>query len=140
MTSARSGSWWWVAADVVAIGAFVVLGGRTHGGTAAHLLGVAVPYLVGWFAAAFAFRLDRRPLAVTKALLVWPFGVALGLTLRTVFTGALTRPLVLVSLGVLGLLLVGWRLVAAAVARIAGTQAPDAVARVQPRDEASNLP
>lgn len=140
---ARGGSWWWVVADVVAIGAFVVIGGRTHGGTATHLVGVAVPYLVGWFAAALAFRLDRCPLSVTRALLVWPFGVALGLVLRTVVIGALTRPLVLVSTATLGLLLVGWRLVAAAVARVAGAGAADtadSVADTTAQDRPSPLP
>lgn len=108
---------WSCVADVVAVGAFVAMGGNTHGGSPLHLVGVAVPYLVGWFAAAAAFRLDRRPLSVTRTLLAWPFGVALGLVLRTVFVGALTRPLALVSMAFLGLLLVGWRLVAAGVAR-----------------------
>lgn len=107
----------WILADAVAIVAFVVLGGRTHGGSVLHLVGVAAPYLLGWFAAAVAFRLDRDPLSVTKALLAWPFGVALGLALRTLVVGALTRPLLLVSFAVLGVLLVGWRLVAAGVAR-----------------------
>jgi len=125
----RASLGWAIVADVVAIGAFVVLGGNTHGGSALHLVGVAVPYLIGWFAAAAAFRLDRQPLSVTRALLVWPFGVACGLALRTVVVGALTRPLALVSFGTLGLLLVGWRLVAAIAARLgAGSRSPDTTA------------
>lgn len=112
-----SKNWGWIVTDAIAIAAFVVLGGNTHGGTPLHLVWVAVPYLVGWFAAAVAFRLDRDPLSVSRTLLVWPFGVALGLALRTAFVGVLTRPLLLVSFGVLGVLLVGWRLVAAGVSR-----------------------
>lgn len=114
----------WIIADGVAIVAFVVLGGRTHGGSVLHLVGVALPYLIGWFAAAVAFRLDRDPLSVTKALLAWPFGVALGLALRTMMVGALTRPLVLVSFGALGVLLVGWRIVAAGVSRVTAAREP----------------
>ncbi len=56
----------------------------------------------------------KRPFAVLKSgLPVWLGTVALGMVLRVTLTdGGFAVPFLLVALGVLGLTLVGWRLIA----------------------------
>jgi hypothetical protein len=74
--------------DAVAIVAFATVGLLSHD----HTLGVsgyardALPLLGGWFAAAFAFGLYRRPSAKTL-LATWAVGVPLGVLVRALVLG-----------------------------------------------------
>ncbi len=106
-------------ADVAAVGVFAVVGRGSHAegldvagvaGTAAPLLaGLAVGWLVG--------RVWRGPTALPAGL--WALGGAamLGLALRGALTGRLPVAFALVTVLSLTLLVLGWRLVAAAVLR-----------------------
>ena len=96
--------------------------GRSQHGESATLEGLwqtAWPFLgalaVVWVVAV----VWRRPLAVARSgIPIWAGTVAVGMLLRVLFTeGGAAVPFVLVATGVLGVALVGWRLVAAAVIR-----------------------
>jgi len=117
--SAGASRWAWVVVDLVCLGAFVVGGLGAHGDSGFMRLvqGVILPYTIGWFAASWAVGLTKEPYSPLRALIAWPFGVAMGLMLRVLFlVGAFpTRVFVLVSLGFLGATLVGWRGIVAAV-------------------------
>jgi hypothetical protein len=75
-------------ADALAIVAFATVGLLSHD----HALSVsgyardALPILCGWFAAALAFGLYRRPTRRTL-LLTWAVGVPLGILLRALVLG-----------------------------------------------------
>jgi hypothetical protein len=106
--------------DIVAVIVFVALGRRSHdegGNAAVETARVAAPFLialaVGWVAA----RAWRRPTALTTGAIVWVVTVALGMVVRNVVfdRGTATSFVVVASL-VTGVLLLGWRAVALAIA------------------------
>jgi hypothetical protein len=104
-----------VAVDLVAVLAFAVAGRRSHAeaGAVLGLLATAGPFLAGLAVAWLLARAWRAPLAVRTGLLVWPVTVLVGLAVRAGFTGRLPVSFALVAGAVLGLLLLGWRAVAA---------------------------
>lgn len=108
-------------ADIAAIVVFVAIGRRNHDeGTAVDgIASVAAPFLialaVGWIVA----RAWKHPMQIDTALIIWPITVAVGMALRNlVFDRGTALPFVIVATLVIGLFLVGWRLVAARVSRV----------------------
>lgn len=102
--------------DAVLIVGFAALGRRSHEEAtgAGAILEVAAPFLialvVGWLVA----RAWRTPLAPATGVVVWLVTVALGMALRSlVFDRGIAPTFIVVALLTLGLLLVGWRLLAA---------------------------
>lgn len=78
----------WPVSDAVALVAFAVVGLLSHHGTvtAAGLAHDALPLLAGWFAAALAFRLYRRP-SLSRLLATWACGVTAGVAARALVLG-----------------------------------------------------
>jgi len=107
--------------DVVAVLVFVVAGRRSHdegGNVVTGAIGVAAPFLLALAAGWLATRAWRRPTAVTVGVGVWIGTVAVGMVLRrVVFDRGTATSFVVVATLVTGALLVGWRAVAALVAR-----------------------
>ena len=103
-------------ADIAAIVIFVAIGRRNHDeGTAVDgIATVAAPFLialvVGWIVA----RAWRNPMKVDTAFIIGPVTVALGMVLRNlVFDRGTAMPFIIVATIVVGVFLVGWRLIAA---------------------------
>jgi hypothetical protein len=106
--------------DLVAILAFVVAGIVQHGGDPANVvevLGVALPFVIGWLPAAFFVGLyapavlrNSRETAL-RTLVAWVVADLIGQGLRStaLFPGDFAVPFFVVSLAVTGLLLVVWR-------------------------------
>lgn len=122
MTSRARFPWILAAAiDAVLIVAFAAIGMANHEGgfTAAGLLSVAWPFVVGagiGWAACLAWRAPAAPLRT--GLAVWILAVALGMVLRVATGGGFALSFLVVTAVVLGAFLVGWRGIAALVARI----------------------
>lgn len=105
--------------DVVAVLAFAVAGRRTHaeGGAVLGLLATAGPFLVALAAGWVLARGWRRPVSMRTAMILWPVTVVGGLALRAAFTGRLPLSFAVVTAAVLGVLLLGWRGLAAVTTR-----------------------
>lgn len=111
------------ALDALFVLVFATLGRAEHGGGAvepAAIWEAAWPFLAALAVVWAAALIWRQPFAVLRSgLPVWIGTVVLGLVLRVVFTeGGAALPFVLVATGVLGLTLVGWRLIALPVRRV----------------------
>ncbi|MGQ0482161.1 MAG: DUF3054 domain-containing protein [Pseudonocardia sp.] len=108
-----------LVADVLAVGVFAVVGRGSHaeGLDAAGVVGTAAPFLGGLAVGWLVGRVWRGPTALPAGL--WALGGAavLGLALRGLLTGRLPMAFVLVTALSLALLVLGWRLIAAAVLR-----------------------
>lgn len=100
-----------LAADVICILVFAIVGRSSHGETT-NLLGVlrtAWPFLAGYVVGLGSSRGWRAPPARSTGLAVWVATVAGGMLLR-LLTGAGTAwSFVIVATIVLGVLLLGWR-------------------------------
>lgn len=107
------------AADLALVAAFVVVGRRSHTepATVAGFLGTAWPFAVGLAAGWLVTRAWRAPLSVGVGTGVWLVTVAVGLLLRALTGGGAPLAFAVVATIVLGGFLVGWRALAAAVAR-----------------------
>ncbi|WP_127571227.1 DUF3054 domain-containing protein [Georgenia faecalis] len=99
------------ALDAASILAFAVVGQVSHGGVDADVLLVAAPFLA---AGALGHLLVRR-----RRDRVWPGGVAVwlvtwagGMAVRALLNDGVAGAFVLVGLGALGVLMLGWRAVA----------------------------
>lgn len=81
------------ALDALAIVAFALVGMLSHRGTVsgAGVAQDAVPLLAGWFAAAAASGLYRRP-ARRALLATWAVGIPLGVLVRAAVLGRLDEP------------------------------------------------
>jgi peptidoglycan/LPS O-acetylase OafA/YrhL len=104
-----------VLADAAAIVIFAALGRGSHeeGVTAGGVLVTAAPFLIGAAAGWLAARGWRRPSAPTTGVVVWAAAVGVGMVLRgLVFDRGVAPSFVVVAAVALGLLIVGWRLVA----------------------------
>jgi Protein of unknown function (DUF3054) len=110
-----------VLLDVCCVIAFVAIGRASHhhGESLAGLASTAWPFLAGLAAGLLATRAWRRPAAFVPAGVgAWLGCVAIGMLLR-VLAGQGTAPAFIgVALAFLGLFLLGWRAVAAALARL----------------------
>ena len=108
-----------VAGDVIAFVAWAVLGLASHrmaGDWLFNVVRVVAPFLIGWFAVApftgaYHRQLVRQPGAfLLRSALTWLLGVSLGLLLRaTLFGSGFVPAFALVTFGVTGLLVLGWR-------------------------------
>jgi hypothetical protein len=109
------------AGDTACIVLFAVIGRDTHehGLDVPGILLTAAPFAggaaIGWLLG----RAWRRPLALwPAAVVVWLSAVVFGLLLRGLAGGGLVVSFQIVTLLVLGVFIVGWRLVAALVMKI----------------------
>jgi hypothetical protein len=111
--------WPALAADVICIVVFAIVGRRSHAeGT--DLLGVlqtAWPFLAGYLVGLLLGRAWRQPLARSSAVLLWLSTVALGMLARTLTGAGTAWSFVVVATLVLGALLLGWRALLALVRR-----------------------
>lgn len=107
------------AADVVAVVVFAAIGRASHE-ESADVVGLALtaaPFAVG-LAAAWATPFVRaRPEGLRAGLVALASTVVLGLLLRFAFTGRLPWSFAIVAALSLAVLLLGWRGLAAVVAR-----------------------
>ena len=106
--------------DVALVTLFVIIGRRSHGeadnvgGIVDTLWPFLLALVVGWLVT-WAWR---RPLAIVWAgIPVWLMTVALGMLIRTSAGQGVQPTFIAVAAVVLGVFLVGWRLVALPIAR-----------------------
>lgn len=107
-------------ADVLAELVFCAAGRRSHaeGLTAAGIAETAWPFLVGTAVGWLLSRGWRRPTAVAPTgVVVWVSTVVVGMLLRKATSAGVAASFVVVASLVTALLLLGWRVVAAVVAR-----------------------
>lgn len=108
--------WPAVVCDLVCVLVFVLVGTANHdtGGRLAHVIGVAVPFLVGLAAGWVGARAWRDPARIwPTGVAVWFATVALGLLLRPLlFSGGLALSFALVTAIFLAMTMLGWRLLA----------------------------
>jgi hypothetical protein len=106
--------------DVCCVLVFVAIGrsAHHHGESVGGLASTAWPFLAGLGVGLAVTRAWRRPAAIVPAGVgAWLGTVAVGMLLRVVAGQGTAVAFIVVALCFLGLFLVGWRLVAAAVAR-----------------------
>jgi hypothetical protein len=113
-----------LAVDALAVVVFVIIGRRSHdeGSALGGIVAVSAPFLlalgVAWLAGGRWRRSANSAMDVRFGLCVWAVTVILGLLARRfLFARSTAASFVVVASIVLGLFLVGWRAVAAAVAR-----------------------
>jgi len=108
-----------IAADLACLALFVVLGRESHDITSGvtWYLTVLWPFLVGWFAAALAFRLYTSwPSRWVRVGLTWGAGIGIALVLRAAITGRDTPiAFIIVAYAFIGFAIVVWRLAARGV-------------------------
>lgn len=108
----------WFVLDLVLVCVFALVGMASHGSPLSGFLTTVWPFAVGLVLA------WSVPAVRSLPLLVWPTGVvvwvgtaAVGLVLRGISGGGVSGAFPLVTVGVLALLLVGWRAVVAVAGR-----------------------
>lgn len=109
-----------LAADLVAVTAFTTLGRRSHdeGLSASGIVTTAWPFLAGAVIGWALSRGWRRPAAVVPTgVTVWVATVVVGMLLRKATGAGTAFSFVVVASLVTGVLLLGWRAVAAALSR-----------------------
>lgn len=109
--------------DAVLVLIFASLGRRSHelGLTLPSVFETAWPFLVGLMASwiiALAWKAPAAPLRT--GLPLWVGTVILGMFLRALTGGGTALPFILVATGTIGLLLVGWRALAALLRSLQG--------------------
>ncbi len=108
------------AIDLVLLLVFVLIGRRSHGeaADAGGLLTTLWPFLVGLLAGWLVTLAWRRPLAVMwPGIPIWLMTVALGMLVRNAVGQGVQASFIVVATIVLGVFLVGWRLLAIPVVR-----------------------
>lgn len=111
--------WPALAADVICVLVFAIVGRSSHG-ESADLLGVlqtAWPFLAGYAVGLVLARGWRAPLARTTGAAVWVGTVAGGMILRALTGAGTAWSFVIVTTIVLGVLLLGWRGIVSLVLR-----------------------
>lgn len=101
--------------DVAFVLIFVLVGRRSHGETAGFtgLMTTLWPFLVALIAGWLVTWAWRRPFAVVwPGIPIWLMTVALGMLIRTSAAQGVQPSFIAVAFVVLGVFLVGWRLVA----------------------------
>ena len=113
------------AADAVAVVVFAAVGRMSHGepDDVLGLLGTAAPFAVGLVAAWASPLVRAEPAGFRAGAVVVAATAVLGLLLRAGFTGRLPVSFAVVATVSLAVLLLGWRGVAALVARTASHRA-----------------
>lgn len=98
----------WLVADLLVVVVFSVAGRVTHGLSPLGILSTALPFLLAAILAstvAWKFSMSFWK----TGLLVWLTTALLGMAFRLVLGGGFALAFLLVALGVLGLLHLGWR-------------------------------
>jgi hypothetical protein len=106
--------------DVVLVLVFVLVGRRSHGEaeTAAGILDTMWPFLVGLVLGWLVTLAWRRPLAILwPGIPVWLMTVAAGMLLRVAAGQGAAASFIVVATIVLGVFLIGWRLIALPITR-----------------------
>jgi hypothetical protein len=108
-----------LTADVLAVLLFALLGRTSHGedDSPAGLASTAWPFLAGLLVGWLAGRCWRGPLALRAGLPAWVGAALVGLGLRLLTLHRLPWSFAVVATVALGVLVLGWRLVAAVPAR-----------------------
>lgn len=109
-----------LAADLACVVAFAALGRRNHaeGLTFAGVAETAWPFLAGTLFGWLISRGWRRPTAIAPTgVVVWVCTVVIGMALRKATGAGIAFSFVVVASVVTALLLLGWRAVAARLAR-----------------------
>lgn len=109
------------AVDAALVLLFAGLGRNAHTreATPLGLLETAWPFLAGLAIAWVAARAWRRPLAIVRSgVPLWVGSVAIGMLLRALTGAGTAVPFVIVAASALGVFLLGWRAIAALVARL----------------------
>jgi hypothetical protein len=105
--------------DLVLVIVFVLIGRASHGEDAAGTLNTLWPFAVGLVSGWAAMRAWRTPRRVLwTGIGVWAITVGVGMLLRVVSGQGIQLSFVIVASLVLGAFLLGWRGIAAAVARL----------------------
>lgn len=110
------------ALDAALVVLFAALGRTSHaeGLALAGVAATAAPFLAGALTGwALGLVTGLRPLSPGFGVLVVAAAVVVGMNLRHLFGAGVAFSFILVATGVLGVLLVGWRLVAARLGRVA---------------------
>ena len=106
--------------DAALVLVFVLIGRRSHG-EAASVSGIVDtywPFLVGLLAGWLVTVAWRRPLAILwPGIPIWLMTVALGMLIRTSVGQGIEPSFIVVATIVLGVFVVGWRLVAIPLVR-----------------------
>jgi hypothetical protein len=106
--------------DVVLVLVFVLVGRRSHGEaeTAAGILDTMWPFLVGLVLGWLVTLAWRRPLAILwPGIPIWLMTVAAGMLLRVAAGQGAEASFIVVATIVLGVFLIGWRLIALPITR-----------------------
>jgi hypothetical protein len=106
--------------DVVLVLVFVLVGRRSHGEaeTAAGILDTMWPFLIGLVLGWLVTLAWRRPLAILwPGIPVWLMTVAAGMLLRVAAGQGAEASFIVVATIVLGVFLIGWRLIALPLTR-----------------------
>jgi len=106
--------------DAAFVTLFVLIGRRSHGeaNSAVGILDTLWPFLVGLLAGWLVTGAWRRPLAIVwPGVPIWLMTVAVGMLIRTSAGQGVQPSFIAVAAVVLGVFLVGWRLVALPFAR-----------------------
>lgn len=102
----------WFGLDLVCVLVFALVGVLTHGTPAGDYLQVVWPFLVGLVAAWMVPAIRALPLLIwPSGVLVWAVTTVVGLGLRWATGGGMSGAFPVVTVLVLGVLLVGWRVV-----------------------------
>jgi hypothetical protein len=105
--------------DIAAIIVFVALGRRSHdepGNAVVGALKVAAPFVIAAALAWLATRAWRRPQSLEIGVQVWLATIVVGMLLRRfVFDRGTATSFIIVATIALGVLMLGWRLVANAL-------------------------
>ena len=110
---------WFLVADVVLVTVFAALGRNAHEQSPWGALETAWPFLIGALLGWAIVRAHRRPAAIfPTGMVIWLSTEIIGMLLRTVTGQGTALAFVLVSLGVLGLFLLGYRLIVLLIGRI----------------------
>ena len=107
-----------ITADIVSVIVFAAVGRASHDESAdvVGLLATATPFGLGLLAAWATPVVRARPAGLVAGLVVLAGTVAIGLLVRLAFLDRLPLSFAVVATGALGVLLLGWRGLAAAVA------------------------
>ena len=102
----------WAAIDLAIILLFVGIGRTTHdhGVSFTGLISTTWPFAVGWLLATTVIvTTGKLGASVGAGLLVWLTTVVVGMLVRVVVGQGIALAFVIVALGFLGVLMLGWR-------------------------------
>ncbi len=107
-----------LALDIFSVLLFVAVGRRNHNESAgiSGVVEVALPFLIALVCSWVVSRAWQKPDATKNGVVIWLITVVLGLVLRNlIFDRGTATPFVIVATVVLGVLLVGRRLIMRAI-------------------------